>query len=158
TVGVNAPTGMYRVPTGQAAAAGAMGSNFIVYPISSMGSGFASTLGIVYALNVVDWYVGLGVSGRHSQQFVAFAVSQTSTLRCTPGDELRARIGADRAFGDGHLAVGAIFSTYGKDKADSTSFATGSRILGTASWSQPLGSGDMTISGWDLFRGEGEQF
>ena len=40
TLGVNLPTGQYKVPDAQQAAAGQIGNDFLIYPVTSMGNGF----------------------------------------------------------------------------------------------------------------------
>jgi hypothetical protein len=157
TFGANLPTGQYSVPDAQQEAAGQIGNTFLLYPVSSMGSGLAATGGFALAWALGEWNVGAGASYRHSTPFDAFRV-QTSVLRFTPGDEVRARVGLDRPVGDGRFAVAATYSNFGDDQADSTTFATGGRMLGQLSYSRPLGGGDLLISGWDLYKGEGEQF
>ena len=59
--------------------------------------------------------------------------------------------------GDGSVALGVTYSKFGNDAADSTTFATGDRALGQASWFTPLGAGaDLTLSAWDLYRASGQ--
>ena len=156
TLGLNIPTGMYKVPDAQQEAAGQIGSDFLLYPVSSMGSGAAATGGVALAWMVGEWNVGFGGSYRYSSPFDAFQV-QTNVLRFEPGSETRLRLGLDRAVGDGRLSIGGTYSAFTDDKVDSTSFATGARTLGQASFHYPLSSGDITLSAWNLFRAAGQQ-
>lgn len=155
TVGVNLPTGQYTVPNGQAEAAGQIGNDFLVYPVSSMGNGLAATGGIAIARPIGDWNLGLGGSFRHSQVFDAYKL-QSSVLRFQPGDEIRLRLGLDRPLGDGRFAIAATYSKFGNDAANDTTFGTGDRALAQASLSLPMGSGDFQLSGWNLYRAQGE--
>ena len=60
--------------------------------------------------------------------------------------------------GDGSFNVSLTYSKFGKDQADSTSFATGDRALAQAALAVPMGSGsDLLLSAWDLYRGVGQQ-
>lgn len=156
TLGVNAPTGMYKVPDKQQEAAGQIGSNFLLYPVSSMGSGSAVTGGLALAYTVGEWNVGVGGSYRYSSPFDAYQV-QTSVLRFEPGSEGRLRVGVDRALGDGRISLAATYSAFTADKVDSTSFATGARMLGQAGIEMPTPLGNFSVSGWDLYRAAGQQ-
>jgi hypothetical protein len=158
TLGINLPTGQYKVPDGQQAAAGQIGNDFLIYPVTSMGNGLAATGGIGFAQNLGTWNLGIGASFRYSTAFDAYLV-QTSVLRFQPGNEARLRIGLDRPVGDGSFNVSVTYSKFGKDQADSTTFATGDRALAQSALAIPLGTSgaDMVLSGWDLYRGTGQQ-
>lgn len=158
TIGVNLPTGQYTVPQAEQEAAGQIGNDFLIYPVSSMGNGLATTGGIAIAQSLGTWNLGIGGSFRHSTQFDAYQVS-TGVLRFTPGDEYRLRVGLDRPVGDGQFSLGVTYSKFAKDAADSTTFSTGDRMLGQASLALPIGSNgnDLQLSAWDLYRATGEQ-
>jgi hypothetical protein len=157
TLGVNLPSGQYKVPAGQQAAAGQIGNDFLVYPVMSMGNGLAATGGIGFAQTLGDWNLGIGASFRYSSAFDAYQV-QSSVLRFTPGNEARIRIGLDRPVGDGSFNVSLTYSKFGKDQADSTTFATGDRALAQSALAVPMGSSsDLLLSAWDLYRQAGQQ-
>ncbi|MCC7195055.1 MAG: hypothetical protein IT356_05810 [Gemmatimonadaceae bacterium] len=160
TLGVNAPTGKYRVAAGQQEAAGQIGSNFLLYPVSSMGSGGALTGGIALARNIADWNVTFGGSFRYSSPFDAFEV-QNQVLRFEPGSEGRLRLGLDRAFGDNRFSVAVTQSAFADDHVkgtpDSTTIASGARTLAQGSLFMPRDWGDITISGWNFYRATGRQ-
>ncbi len=156
TVGINLPTGQYRVPEEQQEAAGQIGNDFLNYPISSMGNGFAGTGGVAYAAPVGVWNIGAGASVRKSTEFAAFTVS-SSDFRFTPADEYRLRFSADRPVGDGEVNVGITYSVFGEDFADSTTYSTGDRFIASGGWSFPFRGTDVFLSAWNLFRLEGEQ-
>jgi hypothetical protein len=155
TLGVNAPTGMYKVPDNQQEAAGQIGSDFLLYPVSSMGSGSAVTGGLALARTVGEWNLGFGGSFRYSAPFDAFEV-QNAALRFEPGSESRVRVGLDRSVGDGRLSFGATYSAFTDNKADSTTFATGARTIVQGGVFLPTTRGEWTLSAWDLYRAEGQ--
>jgi len=156
TVGLNLPTGQYTIPEGQQEAAGQIGNDFLNYPISSMGNGFAGTGGVAYARTLGDWNLGLGASMRKSTEFAAFSVA-AAEFRFTPADEYRLNLGLDRPVGDGQVQFGLSYSAFGNDFADTTSYSTGDRIIASGSWSFPVRSATAFLSGWNLYRLEGQQ-
>lgn len=156
TLGVNVPTGQYSVAEDQQEAAGQIGNDFLYYPISSMGNGFAATGGLAYARPAGDWNVGLGASLRKSAEFSAFEVA-SSEFRFQPADEYRLRLSADRPAGDGQVQLGLTYSMFGEDLADTTTYSTGDRLIATAGWSFPFRGTDVFLSAWNLFRMEGQQ-
>lgn len=164
TVGVNIPTGMYKVPDAQQEAAGQIGSDFLLYPVSSMGSGSALTSGVALARTWGEWNVGFGGSYRYSTPFDAYKI-EDDVLKFEPGSEARFRLGLDRALGDGRVSLAGTYSTFTDDCArnaaascaDSTTFATGARTLGQATITFPTDRGSWTVGVWDLYRAEGQQ-
>jgi hypothetical protein len=161
TVGANLPTGRYLVPDGEVKAAGQIGSDFLMFPTSSYGSGFSTTGGVALARAVGSWNVGLAGSFRKSTRFDAFRPADATgseALTFTPADEVRARVGVDRFLGAGRLAIGVTYSTFGNDVLANTSYATGDRVLGQASYAITLGSSDLFVSGWGLHRAAGQQY
>lgn len=157
TVGVNLPSGQYLIPADQIAAAGQIGNDFLGYPISSMGNGFAGTGGIAYARALGAWNLGAGGSFRKSAEFDFFERDSGGPYRFEPADEMRARLSLDRPVGDGQVSLGVSYSAFGEDFADTTTYSTGDRITLTGGWSFPVRSATMFISGWNLFRLEGKQ-
>src|SRR5665213_1258705 len=80
TLGVNLPSGQYKVPDGEQVAAGQIGNDFLIYPVTSMGNGLAVTGGIGFAWPLGAWNLGVGTSFRYSTAFDAYQV-QTAILR-----------------------------------------------------------------------------
>mgnify|MGYP001764816552 CR=1 FL=1 len=157
TVGLNLPTGQYTIPEGQQEAAGQIGNDFLNMPISSMGNGLAGTGGVAIARTLGAWNLGAGASFRKSTEFAAFSVS-SAELRFTPADEYRVNIGLDRPVGDGQVQFGVSYSAFGEDLADTTTYSTGDRLIASGAWNFPVRSANVFLSGWNLFRMEGEQF
>lgn len=155
TVGINLPTGQYSVPEEQQEAAGQIGNDFLYYPISSMGNGLALTGGVAFARPVGSWNLGVGGSARKSTEFAAFSID-SGDFRFTPADEYRMSLNADRPVGDGALSFGMTYSIFGEDLADTTTYSTGDRLIATMGWSFPVKGADVFISGWNLYRLEGE--
>lgn len=155
TLAVNLPTGRYTVPAAEAEAAGQIGNAFLLYPVSGMGSGLSATGGLAFAQPIGSWNIGFGGSVRHATRFDAFKLT-TGVLRFQPGDEYKARVGVDGALGAGRFSTSVSYSKFGKDAADSTTFATGDRTLAQISYSVPISQTDLSISVWDLYRAKGE--
>ncbi len=156
TLGVNVPTGQYSVAAEQQEAAGQIGNDFLYYPISSMGNGFAFTGGVAYARPVGEWNVGVGGSVRKSTEFAAFA-DTTDDFRFTPADEYRVQFSGDRPIGEGEVSVGLTYSMFGSDIAENTTYSTGDRIIATAGWGFPVKGTKVFLSGWNLYRLPGQQ-
>lgn len=156
TLGLNLPTGQYSVAEDQQEAAGQIGNDFLFYPISSMGNGFAATGGLAYARPAGMWNLGIGASLRKSTEFAAFTVA-SDEFRFQPADEYRLRLSADRPAGNGQVQLGLTYSAFGEDLADTTTYSTGDRLIATAGWSFPLRGTDVFLSAWNLYRLEGQQ-
>src|SRR6266567_3395408 len=95
TGGVNLPTGRSTVRSGEVLAAGLIGSDFLAFPISNMGTGFGGTGGIAVARPLGDWNLGLGASLRHSAQYDPLEQSGSQAVHYQPGNEYRLRMGGD---------------------------------------------------------------
>lgn len=156
TLGLNLPTGQYTVPEGQQEAAGQIGNDFLNYTISSMGNGLAGTGGLAVAKSLGAWNFAVAGSFRRSTEFAAFSVASRD-YRFTPADEYRVRVGADREIGTARLSIGVAYSAFGEDFADSTSYSTGDRVIANGALQFALGSTDVILSGWNLYRLEGQQ-
>ena len=160
TLGLNLPTGQYTIPEEDAEAAGQIGSDFLLFPVSSYGSGLSTTGGLALARTLGSWNVGIASSFRKSTTFDAFKASNGTslqTLTFTPADEVRAQVGVDRMVGDGRLSFGLTYSSFGNDEFDNHSYATGDRFIGQASVFVPVSGADLYVSGWTLYRAKGEQ-
>lgn len=157
TAGVNVPTGRSTVAPAEQAAAGLIGNDFLLFPISSMGSGFGGTGGLAVAHPFGDWNLGAGFSVRHSMPFDPYQDATGAKLRYTPGDETRARIGLDHPFGTGRASVGLTYSKFSDDQLAASIYNTGDRLLAQGYVTSAMGRGDYVLSAWNLFRGSGTQ-
>jgi hypothetical protein len=156
TGGVNLPTGTSTIPASKQIAAGLIGSDFLAFPISSMGSGFGGTGGVALAQALGDWNLGIGLSARKSAQYDPFdAASGTTVLHYQPGNEYRGRVGLDHALGTGHFTVGVTYSTFGDDNLGGSVYNTGNRIISQLALSDGFGPGTVSITGWDVHRTSG---
>jgi hypothetical protein len=161
TMGLNLPTGQETVDFAtQGAAAGQIGNDFLAFPISNMGTGFAGTGGIALARTAGSWNVGAGVSFRRTMEFEPFEESSlpggTGRVRFQPGDEYRIRAGVDRAVGSGSLALGVTYFKFGDDDIAATTYSSGDRVLGQAGFVRPMGGTTLALAAWNLYRMKGE--
>lgn len=154
TGGVNFPTGRSSVKLDEIAAAGRIGSDFLAFPITNMGTGLAATGGIAIARPLGDWNIGFGGAVRHSSTYDPFNVPGR-TLRFTPGDEYRARVGIDRGVLNGRMSLGLTYSAFGNDDAGGSVYNTGNRIIAQAALTNSISGTDVTLAGYNVFRAPG---
>lgn len=155
TAGVNLPTGQSTVKGDQFTAASLIGSDFLAFPISNMGTGFGATGGAAFARPIGDFNVGLGVSVRRSSQYGAFEDDAGALAHYQPGNEYRARGGIDRAFGTGRVSLGLTYSTFGNDHLDGYVYNTGNRWVTQLGVTNTYGPGQLSLTAWNLFREAG---
>ncbi len=156
TAGVNLPTGTSAVALDQLPAAGLIGNDFLGFPISSMGTGLALTGGVAVARPVGAWNVGFGGAVRRATAYEPFELPG-QTLRYQPGNEYRARVGADRTAGPGRVALGLTFSAFGKDDVDGSVYNTGARVIAQGGYSAVAGGREMTVAAYNVFRAPGSR-
>lgn len=154
TAGLNLPTGTSSVTLDQFAAAGLIGNDFLGFPISNMGTGFALTGGVAVARPLGDWNIGVGGAVRRSTAYEPFDIPG-QTLRFQPGTEYRARVGVDRTVGAGRVALGLSYSAFGKDDAGGSVYNTGDRVIAQGGYAAPLAGHAVTIAAYNVFRGPG---
>ena len=154
TAGVSLPTGNASVTLDQLTAAGRIGNDFLAFPVSNMGTGLAATGGIAMARPFGEWSIGLGAAGRRSAAYEPFDVPGQS-FRYQPGNEIRARIGADRPLGSGRLALGLTYSAFGRDDAGGSAYNTGDRAIAQGAFTQLVGANELTVAAYNVFRGPG---
>jgi hypothetical protein len=155
TAGVNLPTGQSRVTPDKVLAASLIGSDFLAFPISNMGTGFGETGGIAVARPVADWNVGAGFSMRRTERYDPFDAGGGAALRYQPGNEYRARIGADRAVGTGRVTLGFTYSTFGNDELAGSIYNTGNRYITQMVFNNDVRGGKLTAVAWNLLRTAG---
>lgn len=155
TAGVNLPTGRSTIAADQQRAAGLIGSDFLAFPISSMGTGFGGTGGVVVARPVGDWSVGVGLSLRHSARYDPFDAAGGAAIHYQPGNEYRARIGVDHPVGTGRVTFGFTYSTFGNDELAGSVYNTGNRYITQVDFNDSFGRGRLALSAWNLFRTRG---
>ncbi|MEP6733617.1 MAG: hypothetical protein ABJE10_23425 [bacterium] len=154
TGGLNLPTGKSTVDVDQVTAAGRIGSDFLAFPISNMGTGLAVTGGIAVARPIGEWNIGFGGSVRRSQQYDPFNLPGT-TLHFQPGDEYRARVGVDHTAGNGRVSFGLTYSAFGDDQAGTSVYNTGNRLIAQGVLTNTVSGTDVTIAAYNVFRAAG---
>jgi hypothetical protein len=154
TAGLNLPTGTSSVTPEQFTAAGLIGNDFLGFPISNMGTGFAVTGGVAVARPLGDWNIGIGGAVRRSTAYEPFDFPG-QTLRYQPGTEYRARVGVDRPVGVGRVALGLTFSGFGKDDVGGSVYNTGNRLIAQGVYSTSISGRDVTFAAYNVFRGPG---
>ena len=154
TGGVNLPTGQSTVNESEFRAAGQIGNDFLLFPISSMGSGLALTGGAAIARPLGNWNIGAGASFRHASEYEPYEFNAVRS-RYQPGSEYRVRLGVDRLVGAGRFVIGTTYSAFGADQAGGQSFNTGNRLIALTSYDNALGTSHYTLSAWDLHRSSG---
>ena len=133
TVGVNVPTGNSTHTDSEARVAAVLASEILGFREASWGLGLGVTTGIATAYNVGGTGVGLGVSYRVASEFEPVA---DSTLKYTPGNEMRIRLGLDRNIGGNKLTGGITFQNYSEDRVDNRDlFQPGNRWRGDIAYS-----------------------
>ena len=152
TGGVNLPTGKSTVDIDQVTAAGRIGSDFLAFPISNMGTGLALTGGIAIARPLGQWNIGFGGAVRRSSEYEPFG---GQTLRFQPGDEYRARLGVDHTAGNGRISLGLTYSAFGDDAAGTSIYNTGNRFIAQGVLTNQIGNTNVTFAVYDVLRAPG---
>ena len=155
TAGVNIPTGRSTVRNRQVVAAGLIGSDFLSFPISNMGTGFGGTGGIALARPLGEWNLGVGVSVRRSSRIRAVRRAGGPRSTISRGTSIARRIGIDRPVGTGRATFGVTYSTFGNDNLAGSVYNTGDRYFSQFDFDNTLGAGELTLTAWDLFRTTG---
>ena len=110
----NLPTGQRSVSESEFAVTGAVGSNFLSFPVSGLGTAVGVTGGLAYAARAGSWNVGLAGSMRYLGPYEPFS---DVVATYTPGLEGRLRAGVDRLLGARtRFLVGVTASTYSVDE------------------------------------------
>jgi hypothetical protein len=155
TVGVNVPTGNATHTDSEARVAAVLSSELLGFREASWGLGAGVTTGIATAHHIGSTGVGLGVSYRVASQFEPVA---DSSLKYTPGNEVRVRLGLDRNIGNNKLTGGITFQNYSQDKVDNRDlFQPGNRWRGDLAYSFRTGAtAAWTLYATDIWRENGD--
>lgn len=158
TAGVNLPTGRESATQAEQLAAFRIGNDFLSFPISNMGTGLGFTGGVALARPVGAWNLGLGASVRQSSAYEPVVATGGARLRFEPGNEYRARVGVDHAFGTGRVAFGLTYSKFGDDNLGGSIYNTGDRYIAQAGFNNSFGSARVLVNAWNLYRRPGVIF
>jgi hypothetical protein len=158
TAGVNLPTGRESATQAQQLAAFRIGSDFLAFPISNMGTGLGFTGGVALARPMGAWNLGVGASVRQSSAYEPLVASGGARVRFEPGNEYRARVGLDHAFGTGRVALGVTYSKFGNDDLGGSIYNTGDRYVAQAGFNNSFGGARVLVNAWNLYRRSGRIF
>jgi len=158
SLSLNLPTGKQDLTDDEFRVAGAVGSNYLSFPVTSAGGGFSATGGLAWVRPVGSWNVGLSGSYRYQGAFTPL----TAGGEYDPGSEFRVRGGLDRLFGQRtRVTVGLTFSTFSTDQftqlgGGATSYSPGPRVIGELALARALGRTTLMFVAWDLYRSAGK--
>jgi hypothetical protein len=158
SLSINLPTGKHSFPTSEFAVSSSMSSPYLSFPVSSLGTGFAVTGGLAYAIPTGGWNLGFAGSVRYASSYEPFS---DQPVTYSPGLEGRLRLGADRLIGQrARLLLGATFSTFSTDQFSGSGlvsgwFNPGPRFIGDVGYSYTWGRTTLGLGIWDFYRAAG---
>ncbi len=162
SLSLNLPTGQQDLTLEEFQVAGAVGSNYLSFPVSSLGTGFSATGGLAWAQPAGSWNVGLSGSFRYQGTYTPLADTAQGG-KYNPGTEIRVRGGADRLLGDRtRVTLGLTYSTFSTDEfiptaqAPSTSYKPGPRLIGEFALVRVVGRSTLVVVLWDYYRTAGK--
>lgn len=145
------PTGV-KVDSAQASVLTPIASDVIGFAIPTLGTGGSVGGGLVGALKVGKFAVGAGATYSYPFTYQPF---QNSTTELAPGAEIRGRLGIEGPLARRtYLRFAGVFATRGKDEfANVVQSGVGQRYIGYAELVQGLGRMQLTLYGFDVYRG-----
>lgn len=156
SLSVNLPTGKHSFAADTFRVSSAISSNYLSFPVSSLGSGFGVTTGLAYATPAGVWNIGLAGSVRYQASYQPFT---NDTLSYKPGLEGRLRLGADRLIGtSGRFLLGLTYSTFSTDQFSGSGafvngwYNPGSRFITDLGYAYTWGRTTLTVGAWDYYR------
>lgn len=154
---MNLPTGPETTTLQNFGVSASSTSNFLLFPVNTYGSGFSITPGLAGAITSGAWNLGLAASLRWNEEYQPFSESANSDVLYQPGIETRIRAGVDRLVGQGRVALGMTFSTFGNDElTGSGTFDPGNRVLVDGEFTTPAWSGIVSVYAWNYYRIESD--
>ena len=160
SLAVNLPTGRHTLTSDQFKVYGAIGTNYLSFPVPDFGTAFGATAGLAYATPAGAWNVGLSGAIRYTGSYAPLDTTPKTTYK--PGIEIRGRLGADRLMGQSsRLLLGLTASTFSNDQLNGGTLGTGSfspglRIIGDAGWTSAIGNNTLSIAIWDYYHAKGD--
>lgn len=153
---------LFNLPTGQRpestlVVSGAVGSNFLSFPVSGLGTAFGVTGGLAFATRAGAWNLGLAGSVRY---LGAYEPLSEVAATYTPPMEGRLRAGLDRLVGARtRVLVGLTGSTFSTDEfpgggagLDSSNYKPGARVIADFGLVHVVGKTTFTMTAWDYYR------
>jgi hypothetical protein len=155
TIGLNLPTGHGTHSAEEAEVAAVLSTDLLGFREARFGTGMGVTTGVALAHRLGDWGLGYGASYRLTGEFEP---SDSTSAVYSPGDEIVARVAADRNVGtSGKFTLGATYQHFSEDEAPFNLFQPGARIRGDASYAFRAGSSaTMSVFLTDVWRQQGE--
>jgi hypothetical protein len=153
----NLPTGQRSVSESQFQVTGAVGSNFLSFPVSALGTAFGVTGGLAVATRAGAWNLGLAGSVRYLGSYEPF---NDVAATYSPGLEGRVRAGLDRLVGARtRVLVGLTGSTFSADEFSgnggglgSGTYTPGPRLIADLGLVHVTGTTTFTLAAWDYYR------
>lgn len=161
SLSLNLPTGQQNLTPEEFQVAGAIGSNYLSFPVSSVGAGFNATGGLAGAVPAGSWNIGLSGSFRYQGTYTPLADPALGG-DYSPGTEIRVRAGADRLLGERtRMTAGLTFSTFSTDEFDtsggaSATYKPGPRLIGEFALVRVVGRSTLMLVLWDYYRTAGK--
>lgn len=156
TLSFNLPTGKHSVSTSEFQVSGAVGANYLSFPIANFGTAFGVTGGAAYAQRLGGWSLGLSGSLRYLGSYSPF---NDQPVSYNPGLEGRVRGGVDRLLGQrSRLLMGLTVSTFSTDQFTGTGtilsgwYTPGTRFIGDLAFVRVVGRSTVTFAAWDFYR------
>lgn len=149
-----APSGTKSVARAELSILGALSSDLIGFSASNVGSGGNVGGGLVGAFPLGRWAVGYGATYRQSFSYEPLQDAGDTTL--TPGGELRVRTGIEGPLARRtYLRFAGIVAVRAKDEINSRArHGIGNRYIGYLAVNHGIGSGALTLYGFDVFRAD----
>ena len=146
------PTGV-KVDSAQAGVLTPIASDVIGFAIPTLGMGASVGGGLVGAFSMGKFALGLGATAVYPFSYEPF---QNSTTQLAPGGEIRARLGVEGPLASRtYMRVAGVFAARGKDEfGDVVQSGIGQRVIGYAELSQGIGRTQLTVYGFDVYRGD----
>jgi hypothetical protein len=146
------PTGVKSVDQAEVSVLAALASDVVGFAAPSIGSGGNVGGGLVGALPLGRFALGLGATYTYSLSYEPI-VGSTTEIR--PGAEIRGRLGIEGPLGrTTYLRVTSVLALRSKDVfADSTQNGVGTRFIGYVELMQGFGNAQLTVYGYDVLRG-----
>ncbi len=145
------PTGIKTLDQDEAAVVGPLAIDVIGFSAPSIGSGGAVGGGLVGAVPIGRWALGLGATYKYGLSYEPLAGS-AAELRVGP--ELRTRLGLEGPLGRRtYLRLAGIYAARGKDTfQDNTQNGVGNRLIGYIALSQVFGNSQLVVYSFDVYR------